>query len=288
LSRPPLRLAVAATRAQRTLDFAARLDALAAQARAGGAAMLLLPEYFSTEAVCGEAPDLEGELRRAVAVAASQVAVARAVAARHGLWLLPGSLLCGGEVTSGPDPGPSHLTRNLAPLIAPDGTTHWTAKHRLTRFESEEWGIAAGPPPAPFETPWGPIAVAICYDAEFPPITRGLASQGAFVILVPAATDTPAGATRVEISARAAAIQNQCFVAVAATVGETPWSATLDTGFGRAAIFGPADRGFPHDGVLAAGPWHEPAMAFADLDTAALQAVRRDGAVRNFSDWPEA
>lgn len=259
--------------------FRARLEKVAAEARAGGAEMLLLAEYFSMEVAAGAAPDAGGELLRAVDLAGAMVAAAKDVARASGLWLLPGSFAMAGAGS-----GPEILNR--APLIAPDGTLHWTEKHRMTRFEAEDWGVAPGRRPAPIDTPWGKVGVAICYDCEFPPITRALAESGAFLLLVPACTETMAGATRVEISARAAAIQNQCYAAVAPTLGEAPWSAALDRNSGRPAIFGPADRGFPDDGILAAGAWNEPGLVFADLDPARLQAVRQDGAVRNFRDWP--
>lgn len=276
-----LRLAaagVAVARPAGVAGFRARLDGLARQARDGGAHMLLLAEYLAMEVAAGAGPDAAGELLRAADFADALVDAARDVARTHALWLLPGSFAMRRD----------EAVRNRAPLIAPDATIAWTEKHRMTRFEAEAWGVAAGCRPAPIETPWGRVGVAICYDAEFPPLTRALAAAGAFLILVPACTDTLAGAVRVDVSARACAIQNQCFVAVAPTLGEAPWSAALDTNCGRAAVFGPADRGFPDDGVLAAAGWNRPAMIFADLDPRMLDAVRRDGAVRNFADWPSA
>jgi predicted amidohydrolase len=274
-----LRLAAAGLAVARpagTEGFRARLDEAAQAARAGGADLLLMAEYFSMEVAAGAGPDAPGELLRAVELADALVAAARDVAQAHALWLLPGSFAMQGD----------GVILNRAPLIAPDGTMHWTEKHRMTRFESEEWGVSPGGRSAPIATPWGKLGVAICYDVEFPPITRALAEAGAFLILVPACTETMAGATRVEVSARACAIQNQCYVAVAPTLGQAPWSAALDRNSGRAAVFCPADRGFPEDGVLAAGEWHQPGIVFAELDPARLDAVRRDGAVRNFSDWP--
>lgn len=276
-----LRLAAAALEVRRSdgaAGFRARLEDVAIAARAAGADMLVLAEYFSLESACGDAPDLAGELSRACAQADALVAAATEVARAHTLWLLPGSLpmRAGGVVL------------NRAPLIAPDGTPHWTEKNRMTRFEAEQWGISPGTTPRAIATPWGKVGVAICYDSEFPPITRRLALDGAFVILVPACTDTLAGATRVEVSARACAIQNQCFVAVAPTIGAAPFCAALDANHGRAGIFSPADRGFMPDGVVAAlRPDHE-GLAVAELEPAAIDAVRRDGAVRNFSDWPAA
>jgi len=55
---------------------------------------------------------------------------------------------------------------------------------------------------------------------------------------------------------------------------------------GFAAVFGPVDRGFPEDGLLARGALDAPGWVFADLDPMRLAAVREDGAVRNHASWP--
>jgi len=156
----------------------------------------------------------------------------------------------------------------------------------MTRFEAEEWGVAPGADPSVFETPWGRIGIAICYDAEFPALVRAQVLAGAWLVLVPTCTDTMAGFNRVRLAARARAVENQCFVAIAPTVGAAPWSATLDANRGYAAVFGPVDRGFPEDGILARGALDAPGWVFADLDPARLDAVRATGGVLNHRDWP--
>lgn len=158
----------------------------------------------------------------------------------------------------------------------------------MTRFEAERWGVSPGAPPRVFDTPWGRLGISICYDVEFPKHVRAQVEAGAWAILAPSCTDSRHGATRVLVSAAARAIENQCYVATTPTVGEAPWSAALDVNRGHAAVFGPADRGFPEDGVLAAGPPDEPGWIFATLDPALIEAVREHGAVRNHRDWPRA
>jgi predicted amidohydrolase len=144
-------------------------------------------------------------------------------------------------------------------------------KRQMTRFESERWGIAAGAPPSVFETPWGPIGIAICYDAEFPKLVRAQVEAGAWLILAPSCTDTLAGFNRVHFSARARALENQCYVAITPTVGEAPWSAALDVNRGRAGVFGPMDRGFPADGILAEGQMDAPGWVFCTLDPGLIE-----------------
>ena len=53
-------------------------------------------------------------------------------------------------------------------------------------------------------------------------------------------------------------------------------------------MFGPIDRGFADDGVIAEGAEGSDAWLFADLDPARLFAVRSDGAVFNHADYPIA
>ncbi len=258
--------------------WAERLDGEVAEAVRHGADLLVMPEYAPLELAAGTTPDLARELADACDAAEAAVAAAAKVAWRHKVWLLPGTLpfRSGGKI------------HNRAPLIAPDGGVAFQDKHVMTRFEAEEWGIAPGTPPAVFETPWGRIGIAICFDVEFPGLVRAQVEAGAWLILAPSCTDTIAGFNRVRIAAAARAMENQCFVAIAPTVGLAPWCGTLDVNHGHAAVFGPVDRGFPEDGLLAQGAPDQPQWVYADLDPARLAEVRAHGAVRNHAAWPAA
>ncbi len=258
--------------------FASRVDRWLGDARAAGADVVLLPEYAAVEvgATVAAGRGVAAELAETVARAEAIEAAMASAAARHGLWLVGGSL---------PVREAQHLV-NRATLFTPDGRRAVQRKRAMTRFETERWGIRGADDLFAIDTPWGRFGIAICYDCEFPPFVRALVEAGAWLIVVPACTDTPAGATRVTVSARARAIENQVFVAVAPTVGAAPWCESLDRNHGRAGIYGPADRGFPSDGVIAEGPLDTPGLVVADLDPEAIARVRRDGAVRNHADWP--
>jgi predicted amidohydrolase len=265
-------------------DYAAKLDRLVGEGAAGGGELLLMAEYACMELAAaysapgstssGSIPNAGAERDAVCAVAADIVGIMRAAAVRHRVWLAPGTLpqRVGGCIV------------NRAPLIRPDGAIAFQDKQVMTRFEAEQWGIHGGAPAGVFETPWGRIGIAICYDVEFPGVVRAQTEAGAWLVLAPSCTDTAHGYNRVRLSARARAIENQCFVAVSPTVGAAPWLATLDANQGRAGVYGPADRGFPEDGVIVEGDGH--GWVWADLDPARLDLVRRDGAVRNFRDWP--
>jgi predicted amidohydrolase len=280
----PLRLGALAWPVEPTggiAGFAAKLDHWLRQA-AGRADLVLLPEYACVELgpalSGGTAPDEAAELRAMVEAAPAVLDAMREAARRHGLWLQPGSLpmRAGDRVV------------NRAPLIAPDGRLAFQDKGMMTRFEAERWGISPGAGPQVFETPRGLLGISVCYDSEFPKHVRAQVEAGAWLVLVPTCTDTLHGFNRVRFACQARALENQCFIAVAPTVGTAPWSAALDANRGQAAVFGPVDRGFPEDGVLAAGPMDAPGWTFCTLDPARIEAVRRDVAVLNHRDWPRA
>lgn len=262
--------------------FGAKLDHWLAKA-APRADLLVLPEYACVElgaALVGrDATDEATELAAMIAAADDILDALRAAARRHATWLLAGTL---------PMRNAEGRVVARAPLIAPDGRLAFQEKRMMTRFESERWGITPGAEPKVFDTQWGRIGVSICYDVEFPKHVRAQVEQGAWLILAPSCTDTRHGANRVAIGARARAMENQCYVATAPTVGEAPWSAALDVNRGQAAVYGPVDRGFPEDGVLAAGTSDAPGWVFCALDPAPMVRVREDGAVRNHRDWPHA
>jgi predicted amidohydrolase len=273
----PLRLATLAWPVG-SEPFAAALDRWCGEARAGGAGLLLLPEYAPCAAAFAGGGGAAAERDRAAEAAPALVAAMEDAASRAGVWIAGGTVLRRTE----------RGVVAACPVVSPAGLVGFQEKHRPTRFERAAWSLADGAPPSVFATPWGRLGVAVCYDAEVPPLVRAQALAGAWLVLVPACTDTRAGATRVTVSARARAIENQCFVAVAATVGEAPWCESLDRNHGRAGIYGPADLGFADDGVVAEAADDAPGLLFATLDPARVAAVRDAGAVANHADWPEA
>jgi predicted amidohydrolase len=260
--------------------YAEKLDRWIAEA--AGAELLLMPEYACVElgaALAGQSVATEAEELRAMVAHADEVLAAmRDAARRHRVWLQPGTLPMarGNEVV------------NRAPLIRPDGAVAFQDKSKMTRFEAERWGVSAGNPPSVFDTDWGRIGIAICYDAEFPKLVRAQVEAGAWCVLVPTCTDSLHGYNRVRFSAQARAVENQVYMAVAPTIGLAPHSTALDENHGAASIHGPVDRGFPADGVIVQGGLDQPGWVQARLDRAAIARVREEGAVRNHRDWPTA
>jgi deaminated glutathione amidase len=124
----------------------------------------------------------------------------QAIARRHGIWLLPGSLYeaCEGRI------------HNTAPVIDPAGTV--VARYRkIYPFLPYEQGVTAGSEAVVFDVPGvGRFGVSICYDGWFPEVSRALVWQGAEVILHPTMTGTIDRSQELVI-AQANAIMNQCY-----------------------------------------------------------------------------
>lgn len=259
--------------------FLLRLERLASEAVLGGADFLVLPEYFSMvlAGATAKAPDLAAELEAVLDQAELLVSGIGQIAQRHQCHILGGTL----PMRSG-----GHIL-NRAPMFGPQGGIVFQDKRHMTRFEAEEWGITGGAPPCVFETVFGRIGVSICFDAEFPLHVRAQVAAGANLILVPSCTDSLAGFNRVSISARARAIENQCFIAVCPLVGQASWSAAIDDNVGQAALFTPCDTGFPEDGVAVTGKLGATGLVFAQTDFAAIAKVRAEGAVRNHAGWED-
>jgi predicted amidohydrolase len=175
---------------------------------------------------------------------------------------------------------------NRARLFAPDGSVGFQDKLMPSVFERGGWGVSGGDGARVFATALGRIGILIGYDAEFPLIARAMAEAGAEILLVPSSTDSPAGHARVRTGAMARALESQCIVAQAVTIGEADWLPAARRSAGVAAIYGPPDGGFPEDGVIAAGKPGNAGWVTGEASLDAVWHVRKEGSVRTFSDWP--
>jgi len=84
-------------------------------------------------------------------------------------------------------------------------------------FESE--AIEAGDHPLCYETPFGKVAMAVCYDLRFPEHFRSLLDSGMDLICVPSSFTAQTGKAHWETLLRARAIENLTYVVAAAQGG---------------------------------------------------------------------
>jgi predicted amidohydrolase len=260
-------------------DTLARWTGEAAQ---HGAALLVFPEYAAMPlaALFDQAvrSDLAAQLRELQPLRQAWLELHRRLAAEHRVHILAGSFPW--EV----EPGRFH---NRTWLCAPDGAAGCQDKRVMTRFEREQWQVSGAAGLTLFDTALGRIGVQICYDGEFPLPARALAEAGAQLLLLPSCTDTAAGYHRVRLAAQARALENQCYTVLAPLVGEAPWSPAVDLNIGAAGIYGPPDRGFPDDGVVAQGRLNQPGWVYGEIDLQKVACVREQGQVLNHRHWPE-
>lgn len=106
---------------------------------------------------------------------------------------------------------------NSVALVNGEGVV--TVYRKLHLWGEERRWFAAGEEPAPVvETRYGRIGLGICYDIEFPELTRGLALEGADLIALPANwphdADPPNGQPILHSLASVTAYLNEVFVAV--------------------------------------------------------------------------
>lgn len=166
-----------------------------------------------------------------------------------------------------------------------DGSMDYQDKEHMTRFEDEQWGVGSGGPRLmTFDVDDVRFGINICFDVEFPFAAHELAKKGVHVLLAPSCTETMRGMNRVHVGARARAMENQYFVAVAQTVGEAPWSLAVDFNTGQAACFTTCDDGFPEDGVLVSGLLNQAQWVYAEIDIRLIEQVRNQGHVFNYKN----
>lgn len=181
---------------------------------------------------------------------------------------------------------------NRAYLFGANGVIGYQDKAIMTRFEREQWGISGGDKLNVFElkTQDGnsvKLGIIICYDSEFPLLARKLCEQGAELLLAPSCTSSLAGFHRVRTGCKARALENQCYVIHAPTVGTADWSQTVDENVGSASVYGPSDIGFAADGIIAETPLNSAQWLFTELDLAKISQVRNNGEVFNYAHWSE-
>lgn len=173
---------------------------------------------------------------------------------------------------------------NTAYLCRRDGTVEEQRKIHITPGERRDWGIEGGNQLQVFDTDAGRVAILICYDVEFPELARRAAEQGAEILFVPFWTDTKNGYLRVRHCAQARAIENECYVAIAGSVGNLPRVDNVDIQYAQSAVFTPSDFYFPHDGILSEAVANTEMLLFADVDLEKLKLLHQEGSVTNLRD----
>ncbi|MFV1448347.1 bifunctional GNAT family N-acetyltransferase/carbon-nitrogen hydrolase family protein [Maribacter sp. HS] len=173
---------------------------------------------------------------------------------------------------------------NVGYLCRRDGSMERYEKLHVTPDEAKVWGMQGGNQLKAFDTDCGKIGVLVCYDSEFPELSRLLADEGMDILFVPFLTDTQNGYSRVRNCAQARAIENECYVAIAGSVGNLPNVQNMDIQFAQSMVFTPCDFSFPTNGIKAEATPNTEMILIADVDISLLRELNQFGAVRNLRD----
>jgi predicted amidohydrolase len=176
------------------------------------------------------------------------------------------------------------LLYNVGYICKRDGATDRYEKLHVTPDEAKVWGMQGGNQLKTFDTDCGKIGVLICYDSEFPELSRLLADEGMDILFIPFLTDTQNGYSRVRHCAQARAIENECYVAIAGSVGNLPKVNNMDIQYAQSMVFTPCDFSFPANGIKAEATTNTEMILIADVDLDLLKDLNKFGSVRNLND----
>jgi nitrilase len=191
----------------------AAAGALVAEAAAQGARLVCLPEWFclmgraERDKLAIREPDGDGPIQSFLGGAA----------AKHRVWVIAGTVPLPAR-----DAG---KVRNSS--LAYDDTGRRVARYdKIHLFDftgageqyRESRTIEAGDAPVAVDSPFGRIALSICYDVRFPELYRRLAPVD--MITVPSAFTATTGAAHWDVLVRARAVENLAWVIAPAQGGE--------------------------------------------------------------------
>jgi len=231
---------------------------LAAKAAAAGARLVALPEYLqhrgSDDGFRASARPIPGPFTEPFAE----------IAARHGCWVLAGSLA---EASGDPD-----RPYNTSILLGPGGSIR--ARYRKIHLfdvavddgpvDLESARVTAGDEPVVADVEGVRLGLTICYDLRFPELYRTLALAGAEVLAVPSNFTERTGRDHWEVLLRARAIENGAWVIAPSQIGGPPGQPA----FGRSMVIDPW-------GIVVAQAPDREAIVHAVIDTDRVAAVRR-------------
>jgi predicted amidohydrolase len=245
-------------REDRTANLAAARAALS-DAAARGADLAVLPElvdYMGPGAGAPKPEPVDGEFGSAMASAAAEL----------GMWVHAGSFR-----EEGPDATHAYNTS----LVFDRGGRLAASYRKVHLYDVEIPGrvsyqesasVAAGTELVGVDVEGVRVGLSICYDLRFPELYRGLAADGAQVLVVPAAFMTHTGRDHWEVLLRARAIENQCWVVAAGQLGpHEPGRST----YGRSMVVDPWGT------VVAQAP-DTLGVTVADIDLDRLETVRAE------------
>lgn len=247
-------------------DNAATLSSAVEAASLQGADILMTPEVSNCVSLSRARQDV---VLRPEAEDATLSGL-REAAARHGLWVLAGSLALRADPPETRFANRSILIDATGGIVARYDKMHmFDVQLSETETYTESAGFAPGAQAEIAQTPWAMLGLSICYDLRFAYLYRVLAQAGAQVLTVPSAFSPGTGPAHWQPLLQARAIETGSWVVAPAQTGT------------HTATEGRARRTYGHS--LVVSPWGEvvldagvaPGLHVVDLDMAAVADARR-------------
>ncbi len=269
------------------LDYIDEMHRLAAQAAEDGARLVVFPEYNNLQ-LLGLLPGIE-KMEETALNAESETAkknredfslpdlfrymspvvqplvhtLFSKLAQSYGLYIMAGSYTLSdrGELV------------NRAFLYGPSGQLEGVQDKVNLLLMEQEWDVRRGKSFSICETPLGKLGLPVCMDATYYETFRTLELAGADIVLLPIANLEPYNFWLALRGIWPRVQESPVYGVKGALVG----SVAGFTFTGRAGIFAPLELTANRDGTLSeVEPYDREAMAVADLDLEALQALRSD------------
>lgn len=184
-------------------------EKLIAEAAKAGARLVALPENF---ALMGEHELDKIRIKEVDGQGPIQNFLSE-TAAKYGVWIVGGTM---------PIAGDAERKVRAACLIYNDRGERVARYDKMHLFDvnvpgtnevyRESDSIEAGPRPLVFDTPFGRIGIAVCYDLRFPEFFREMARMGMEILVIPSAFTAETGAAHWELLLRARAVENLCYI----------------------------------------------------------------------------
>jgi predicted amidohydrolase len=235
---------------------------LLAQAAKAGAGLAVLPEMFPTLSV------ENGHIDAAETFGDGPIQTFLAEQARlNNLWIVAGTIpiksKCAGKMHAA-----CLVYNNQGEVVTRYDKIHLFDANLCEGKEQycESQKTVAGDQPIVFNSPFGKIGLAVCYDLRFPELFRILGEQGAEIFLIPSAFVYTTGLTHWDILCRARAIENLSYVVAANQVGQHP---NNRVSYGHSMIVD------PWGGIIAEQADGE-GIIIAEIDLDYLKQVRKN------------
>lgn len=235
---------------------------------------VVFPEWFTLQLLSMEKKTLEPKesLFRLAEYTERFTKTMRKFSIEYNIHIIGGS-------TAVIDPKTKAIT-NVSFVFLRDGSVYSQSKIHPTPNESYWWDLQGGNEVQAIPTDCGTIGVLICYDSEFPELTRHLVDQGMKILFVPFCTDERQSYLRVRYCCQARAVENQIYVVMSGNCGNLPRVENMDIQYAQSCILTPCDLTFSRDGIAADTTPNVETVAVADLHLDSLVEARNTGTVQ--------